>query len=66
MILKLLNMLTVKRENVVVVSYLTLPEADREAGLETNTEKTKHMLMYRHQNAWKTAIYWLLKNPLKI
>jgi hypothetical protein len=51
MILKLLNMLTVKRENVVVVSYLTLPEADREAGLETNTEKTKHMLMYRHQNA---------------
>jgi hypothetical protein len=24
------------------------------------------MLMYRHQNAWKTAIYWLLKNPLKI
>jgi hypothetical protein len=29
----------------------TLIEASKEVGLEVNTEKTKYMLMSRHQNA---------------
>jgi hypothetical protein len=29
----------------------TLIDASKEVGLEVNTEKTKYMLLYRHQNA---------------
>jgi hypothetical protein len=29
----------------------TLTDASKEAGLEVNTEKTKYMLLFRHQNA---------------
>jgi hypothetical protein len=29
----------------------TLNDASKEVGLEVNTDKTKYMLMYRHQNA---------------
>jgi hypothetical protein len=31
----------------------TLTDANKEASLEVNTEKTKHMLLSRHQNAGK-------------
>jgi hypothetical protein len=32
----------------------TLTDASKEAGLEENTEKTKYMLLSRHQNAGQT------------
>jgi hypothetical protein len=31
----------------------TLIDTSKEVGLEVNTEKTKYMLLSRHQNAWQ-------------
>jgi hypothetical protein len=31
----------------------TLIDANKEVGLEENAEKTKYMLLSRHQNAWQ-------------
>jgi hypothetical protein len=32
----------------------TLIDDSKEVGLEVNTEKTKYMLLSRHQNAWQS------------
>jgi hypothetical protein len=37
--------------NTIKKNTKTLIDASKEVGLEVNTEKTKHMLMSRHQNA---------------
>jgi hypothetical protein len=34
----------------------TLIDASKGVGLEVNTEKTKYMLLFRHQNAGKIMI----------
>jgi hypothetical protein len=31
----------------------TLFDASKEVGLEVNTENNKHLLLFRHQNAWQ-------------
>jgi hypothetical protein len=36
----------------------TLIDTSKEVSLELNTEKTKYMLMYRHQNAGQTHNKW--------
>jgi hypothetical protein len=43
-----------------VVGLLTeaLLETSRMVGLEVNTDKTKHIIMSRHQNAVQNHIYW--------
>jgi hypothetical protein len=37
-----------------------------EVGQEVNTEKIKYMFMSHHQNKEKSAMYWLLINPLNM
>jgi lambda repressor-like predicted transcriptional regulator len=39
--------------NAIKKNTETLKDVTKEVGLETNTEKIKHMLMSRHQNAEK-------------
>jgi len=43
-----------------------LLQADREVGLEVNTEKTKYMVISCCQNADLTTVYCLLTNTSKI
>jgi len=39
--------------NVIKKNTEALLDASKEVDLEVNTEKTKHMFMSHHQNAWK-------------
>jgi ankyrin repeat protein len=39
--------------NIIKKNTQTLIDASKEVGLEVNTEKTKYMLLSRHQNAGK-------------
>jgi ribosomal protein S2 len=40
--------------NAIKKNMETLIDASKEVGLEVNTEKTKYMLMSRHQNSGKS------------
>jgi hypothetical protein len=37
--------------NAIEINTETVTDASKEVGLEVNTEKTKYMLLSRHQNA---------------
>jgi hypothetical protein len=39
--------------NIIKKSTEALLDVSKEVGLDVNTEKTKYMLMYHHQNAGK-------------
>jgi hypothetical protein len=42
--------------NIIKQNSETLLEAGRDIGLEINAEKTKYMIMFRHQNSDRTRI----------
>jgi hypothetical protein len=45
--------------NTIKENSETLLEASRDVGLETNTEKTKYMIMSRHPNSGQNQNIWI-------
>jgi hypothetical protein len=50
----------------VIKSTDAVIDAIREIGLEVHKEKTKYILMSRHQNAWKIVNKIWVIDPLKM
>jgi hypothetical protein len=55
-----------KNVNIIKKNKEALLQASREVGLEINTQKTKYMVVFHHQNSGQITIELLLVSRLKM